>query len=130
MPTGDAFSQIASALSEVRDRINGNPTAEEKKKLDQAYQNLSLALGELALQEYSAAANAVSQAAQQLQLVANAGLAVSFAQSALLALGVHYKHRSRSPRPPQPGNLSHRPPPIPLHRLRHHRRWVARGKAN
>ena len=107
MPTGDAFSQIASALSEVRDRINGNPTAEEKKKLDQAYQSLSLALGELALQEYSAAANAVSQAAQQLQLVTNAGLAVSFAQSALLALGVH----SQAPQPQSPTAPTGQPQP-------------------
>lgn len=84
-----AFSRITAALNEVIKQQNAvpSPTGNDKAKLDQSYTDLCSALGEIALSHLQEAAKAVASATQNLQQVKNAGLALSLAQGALIAIG-------------------------------------------
>ncbi|TPK73118.1 lysozyme [Mesorhizobium sp. B2-4-15] len=74
----DAYVSIATALLDIKARMDVTEDAKEKAALDTAYSALTLSLGDIALQDYKQAADKVTQASLELQNV------VDFNQSASL----------------------------------------------
>jgi hypothetical protein len=88
------FTQIADAMAKIKEQLDANPppSAASKQSLLGTYQKLNDALGDVALDDYAAAADTVGDAAKQLQDLIDAGTAnADPIQQILGSLGVAKK---------------------------------------